>query len=63
MEHILQNVVEQQGEDEGESVLVEQEAEKEQGEEEGCVATIRMQEVSNFCSSETESSHMLHLKN
>ena len=43
----------------GESVLVEQEAEKEQGEEEGCVATTTMQEVSNFCSLETgEQSHV-----
>jgi hypothetical protein len=63
MEHMLQNIVEQQGEEEGESVLVEQEAEEEQGEEEGCVAITRMQEVLIFCSVEMESSHMLHLKN
>jgi hypothetical protein len=62
MEH-MPNVVEQQGEEEGVSVLVEQEAREEQREEEGCVATIRMQEVLNSCSLEMASSHMLHLKN
>jgi len=39
---MLQNVVEHQGEEEGVSVLVEQEVGEEQGEKEGCIAKTRM---------------------
>jgi hypothetical protein len=62
MEHMLQNVVEQQGGEEGVSVLVEQEAGEEQGEEEG-VSLLVEQEVLNSYSLEIKTNHMLHLKN